>query len=193
MDTLIFNVINHSMANPVFDLLMPVLTFQGYLLVLPLLPYIIYRGATTRDDTGRTYLLWAVAPIVIAFLSFPLADSIGDRLKEFAGRPRPCASLDNVRLLVHCPSSFSFPSSHATTSFAAAVPLFVLTRSFLSIVWRLYPVGLAVLIAFSRPYLGVHYPSDIAAGAFLGGGVAYLFCWIFRRFMQQRRASTELS
>jgi len=71
------------------------------------------------------------------------------------------------------------PSSHAITSFACATPLFLMTRAFLPFAWRLYPVLLAALIAFSRPYIGVHFPSDILAGALAGAGVAGIVCFVF--------------
>jgi undecaprenyl-diphosphatase len=170
MDIQLFHFINSSMANPLFDVLMPALTHQGYLLVIPLALYALYAGSRKRTPTGRTYLMAALAAILIAVLAVPLADVLCSRLKVLLARPRPCQILEGVRLVVSCPSSFSLPSSHAVTSFTFATPLFLLTRPFLSLAWRLYPVLLAALIAFSRPYLGVHYPSDILAGALLGSG-----------------------
>jgi undecaprenyl-diphosphatase len=65
-------------------------------------------------------------------------------------------------------TQLSFPSAHATTSFAAA-------RAYagLAPAWALYAAAAA--FAFSRPYLGVHYPSDVIAGALLGTAVAELW------------------
>jgi len=74
-------------------------------------------------------------------------------------RRRP--ELDRLPPLTPTVSRLSFPSAHATTSFAAA-------RAYRDLApgWALY--GAAVAFALSRPYLGVHYPSDVLAGAMLG-------------------------
>lgn len=186
MDTHFFFLINRGMANPLFDALMPALTQQGYLLVIPFVLYALYAGSHAKDPAGGSYSRDAVFAVLIAVLAVPLADAFGNWLKVLIARPRPCQALEGVRLLVDCSASFSLPSSHAVTSFAFAVPLSLLTRPFLPLAWRLYPVLLAALVAFSRPYLGVHYPSDVLAGALLGSGVAGVFCWMY--WMLSRRA-----
>jgi undecaprenyl-diphosphatase len=175
------------MANPFFDLLMPLLTHHGYLLAIPLLPYIIYRGAATGGLADRRHLAAAVAVVLIALLSVPLAEALGHYVKVLTGRPRPCHVLAGVRLLVDCPVSFALPSNHAFTSFAAATPLFLLTKRFLALRWRLYPVVLAVFIAYSRPYVGVHYVSDIMAGAVIGAVVGAFLCWSLRWIEGRRK------
>jgi len=177
MDASLFFLINRGMANPLFDVLMPALTHRGYLLVIPVALYALYTGARSRTASGRTYLGRALAAGLISLIAFPLADSLSEWLKVLIARPRPCHDLEGIRLLVRCSSSFSLPSGHATTSFAFTLPLFLLTRPFLPTGWRVFPLIIAGLVAFSRPYLGVHYPSDVVAGALLGGGVAWGLCW----------------
>lgn len=185
MDTQLFLIINRGLANPFFDVLMPALTFRGYLLTIPFLCYVIYRGAVGRDDAGKTFLSAAIAAVVISLVSVALADLACSWLKVVTARPRPCQALEGVRLIVSCPRSLSLPSSHGATSFAFITPYFVLARRFILAGWRVYLFMLASLIALSRPYLGVHYPSDIIAGAVIGAAMAGLICWVFRMISER--------
>jgi undecaprenyl-diphosphatase len=88
-------------------------------------------------------------------------------IKEAVGRERPPAIVLDPEPLMEVPTTSSFPSGHASTSFACA---YVLSR----LAPRLTPFVyvLAVLIALSRIYVGVHFPLDVLAGALLGTVVA---------------------
>jgi undecaprenyl-diphosphatase len=164
LDTQLLLFINHGLVNPVFDVLMPALSLQGYLLVLPFLIYMVVQEVRQKEGHGMT-AVWA---ILIACLAFYLTVFVEGWMKEAIARVRPCRTLEGIRLILPCPRSNSMPSGHAISSFAFAMPLFLLTRSSLRLAWRLFPVVLASLIAFSRLYLGVHYPTDVLAGALLG-------------------------
>lgn len=84
-------------------------------------------------------------------------------LKNLIARPRPCWLDDSVKLLIASPTDYSFPSGHTLSSVIGAT---VLTETDRRFGWAAIP--LAAVIAFSRLYLFVHYPSDILAGAILG-------------------------
>ena len=96
-----------------------------------------------------------------------VAESVSGMLKVAIERNRPPVSPPVPEPLLESPSTFSFPSGHATVSFACAT---VLALAVPRLRWPLY--ALAALIAFSRVYVGVHYPFDVLAGAVLGIGIA---------------------
>ncbi len=125
---------------------------------------------------GNGGMIWIIAGIVLAI--FPCTRKIGFAviislildvilcngiLKPLVARIRPCDIDTAVQLLIARPADFSFPSGHTASSFAAASALFM-QKSRL----KIPALILAVLIAFSRLYLFVHFPSDIAAGALAG-------------------------
>ncbi len=94
-------------------------------------------------------------------------------LKPFVGRIRPfdyqLLQGKVIPLLIEAPKDFSFPSGHTIASFEAATVLLICHRK-----WGIVAMTLAVLIAFSRLYLYVHYPTDVLASVVLGIGIARL-------------------
>jgi decaprenylphosphoryl-5-phosphoribose phosphatase len=106
------------------------------------------------DRGRRGRWLWAAAGV-------PLTLGANFCVKQVVRRERP--RLEGVAAVGRVPTSRSFPSAHAATSFAAATMIGELEP-------RARPAlfGAAGLMAFSRSYLGVHYPSDVVAGAVLG-------------------------
>lgn len=105
------------------------------------------------------------AAILLIVLAVTIADLAGAQLlKPGLDRLRPCFALPEATLLLprqaHSPS---FPSNHAANAFAAAVVLFTVSRTL-----GIGGILVAGLIAYSRVYLGVHYPSDLLGGALLG-------------------------
>lgn len=99
--------------------------------------------------------------------SVVISAALGFVLKLFFRLPRPCAELP---ALVDCPLDFGFPSLHAT--FAA-----VLFMASLGSRWALLVMPFAVLVGFSRVYLGVHSVEQVIAG-FALGVVVYLMAWL---------------
>jgi len=101
-----------------------------------------------------------------------LGSLCADLLKDATGRHRP----PQAEALVHLPHSAAFPSGHATTAFAAAIAIGLVRQRLLAPL-----VLLAAAIGFSRLYLGVHWPSDVLAGAILGAALGWLVAWALGR------------
>ena len=86
-------------------------------------------------------------------------------LKNLIARPRPCWLDSTVQLLIQSPSDYSFPSGHTCAAFAAGLAW----AGTCSARWaRIAAVVSAVCMGLSRLYVGVHYPSDVLAGALVG-------------------------
>lgn len=85
-------------------------------------------------------------------------------LKPLIARTRPYDAFPALTILISPPSDYSFPSGHSSASFAVASVIFI----FLPKKYGITALILASLTAFSRLYLGVHYPSDVAAGIIIG-------------------------
>ncbi len=97
--------------------------------------------------------------LVCALLG-PFAIGLNYAIKLLVKRPRPV--LAGLPPLGGAPSSLSFPSAHATSSFAVATAMVRVDPAMAG------AFAVAILISLGRPYLGMHYPSDVLAGAFLG-------------------------
>ena len=132
-----------SALDPLFRLLTHLGTWGAVWLVI--------AAVVTALQRRWQVLLWVAVADLAAQVSTELLKAAVDR-----DRPR-------VHTLVSPPHSHSFPSGHAASSFACAV---VLAAFVPRLRWPLYT--LAVLIAFSRTYVGVHFPLDVVAGALLG-------------------------
>ncbi len=129
-------------------------------------------------------------PIRVA-VTILFAESLSGLLKNEIGRPRPAVADPDPATLVGLPATSSFPSGHATVAFACATVL-ALGRPRLA----LWLFALAALIAFSRVYVGVHYPFDVLAGAVLGVAVAcgvLAAAELVRRFVRSRVSRTTSS
>ncbi len=103
--------------------------------------------------TGFTILF----AMLVAYLSSEVT------IKNIVRRVRPCKKAFEEYLLIENPPQYSFPSAHSATSFAVSTALFFVCQ------WLFIPtLILALLIAFSRIYIMVHYPTDVIVGAVLG-------------------------
>ena len=95
--------------------------------------------------------------------------------KNLIARPRPCWLRPEMLRLIPCPEDFSFPSGHTLSSFIAA---FLLTK--INPKFGYAAIPLAILMAFSRLYLYVHFPTDILGAILLAAGIAFAIWKIFQ-------------
>ena len=143
-------------------------------------------GITTLGNEG---IVWIIIGIIMLFfkksrragvsvllgLIFGLV--LGNwTIKNIVARARPCAINTAIELIVPYPSEFSFPSGHTLSSFIAATCVFLCNKKF-----GVFAYVLASLIAFSRLYLYVHFPTDIIGGVLLGIALAHLATWIMKK------------
>lgn len=133
----------------------------------------IEAAAQALGRAGNNGLVWVVLGVALALLDWerheawlicavlgPVAIVLNYGIKLLVRRPRPV--LEGLPPLGGAPSSLSFPSAHALSSFAVATAMY-----------RVDPATagallIALAISLGRPYLGMHYPSDVLAGAVLG-------------------------
>lgn len=161
IDESVFFFFNKTIANSVFDGIFPFITESDHWLLFYLATFVwlFWKG-------GKVGRICAVALI----LAVALNDAVVTKfLKEFFERERPCRALDGVRILVGCGPGKSFPSAHASNNFAAA---YVFSNYFPKITILFYAI--AALMAFSRVYVGVHYPADVVGGAVVGMVVGFV-------------------
>ena len=129
------------------------------------------------------YRRWGVFALTV--IAVVLADWSATGLKALFDRPRPPLRYAEPKTLVHLPHDASFPSGHAATSFAAATMLAIAFPRFAPFLYVL-----AAAVAFSRVYVGVHYPLDVLGGALLGALVAIALRLLVTN-RQRSRAATR--
>lgn len=188
----IFRLLNTGTANPLLDAVMPAVTDfrrSRWLLILVWALLVIFGR-----QKGR-YAALVLIPLIAA--SDQIAASL---IKPLVERMRPCEVLGGVHLWygpegwITTPaevarsykSSWSFPSNHATNITAGML--------FLGLVWRrALPalLAVAVLVSWSRIYIGVHWPLDVLAGMAIGAGLAWLAWIVFRRLYPNARRSDD--
>lgn len=142
-------------------------------------------------------LLWIVITIillipkktrrvgVISFLALAGSYCITNLfLKNYVARIRPYEVIDGLNCLIAKADDWSFPSGHASASFACAVAIYKSRPKLLGIACMI----MAFLISFSRLYVGIHYPSDVICGAIIGTLVGLIMFWLFGEKSAKRRA-----
>lgn len=151
LDILLFYSINFSYHTVILDLIAKSISLLGTKIILLVIIGLIFLIGDKEDKQIA----------ILSFFSLMFADILVYILKLIFLRPRPYITLDNVEL-VKTELNYSFPSGHATLSFAVYTLIGYKYKKFI------LAILIASIISITRIYLGVHYPSDIIFGAILG-------------------------
>ena len=135
------------------DWLMPKITFLGEAGLIWIVIALLFLWLKTRRKCGLKMVVSLVICLVLGLLI----------LKNIIARPRPCWINTEMEMLVKVPKVYSFPSGHTLSGISSALIIFKDDRRI-----GIPALILAVMIAFSRLYLYVHFPTDVLAGAVLG-------------------------
>lgn len=168
MDMAILQGIHATCSSPIMDTLMPVVTMMGengFIWLVIAIVLLINRRT-------RQWGFVMIAALIVDLVCVQV-------LKSLVARPRPFMADPSIQLLIDPPDGGSFPSGHTSASFCAAV---VLMFAPVKKVWKVLGIVLASLIAFSRLYLEVHYPTDVLGGLLIGVAVAVVVCLVYRHW-----------
>ncbi len=162
LDRHLFHFINHDLANPFFDWIMPYLRNAKFW--IPLYMFIIGFCVWKFKKQG-------LIVVILIGCSAGFADLTSDQIiKPMVQRVRPCrdqvvSQTDIIR--VGCGTGYSFPSIHAADHFATAFFMILIFRKKWRWIW-FWGILWAGVICFAQVYVGVHYPIDVFCGAIYG-------------------------
>jgi membrane-associated phospholipid phosphatase len=143
----------------------------GGLVLLALMAILAWFWARRQ---GR---LKGVVIAVLAGVSALISLGVNHFVSQAVARRRPChVPTLHVHSLLACASDYSFPSDHAVIAGALAMGLLLF-----DVRWGILATLLALLLAFSRVYVGVHYPGDVVAGLLMGAAIAIVIFFVLRR------------
>lgn len=167
-------MIYFDLANPTFDLIMPVITdlhkIKEFIIPIVILFVVLFIFKYKRQ--GLTYFIFLL-------LSLSLNDFIGAQVKHAVQRERPFQNTElNVVQKSPAHEGKSFYSNHASNMFCLAA----YTGSFFPPA-KLVLIPFAALVAYSRVYNGVHYPSDVLFGSFVGFLIGSLIAYFVKNKM----------
>ena len=182
MDTSLYRSINHlavhtAWLHPLMKL--AALDFVGLFGVLVLAGWWWARSAP-EPARAVAAAVWSAGATLLAVWGNQL-------IVQAVKRPRPFLVVTQAEVLVHRSSDYSFPSDHAVAAGAATVGLWILARYGVPHARRLAQAAtaLALVVAFARVYVGVHYPGDVLAGLGVGGAVAVVGWFMVRTWLSR--------
>lgn len=162
IDFTVLKFLHEKLSCGFLDILMPIITFLGNVGTIWIVSALVLLFIKKYRKNAVMILCGIACGAVIGNLI----------LKNLVARARPFILDTTVDLLISVPTGYSFPSGHSLSSFAAAVILFHTDKRL-----GIPALVLALLIAFSRLYLYVHFPSDVISGAVIGIAIGQIV-WI---------------
>lgn len=161
---LVLDFIKEYIKNPFLDFLMPKITFLGNDGIIWIISALVLLAIPKYRKGGVALSIGLLACLVIGNLT----------LKPLIGRIRPYELVEGIELLISAPTDFSFPSGHTLSSVVSAAILTMTDKRF-----GYVAIPLALLIAFSRLYLYVHFLTDVLGGAVIGAVISIVIYFIF--------------
>lgn len=159
LDFLILDFIREHMASPILDTIIPPITHLGSAGLIWIVICLLLLALKKFRRCGITVAISLILCLIVCNII----------LKPLVARIRPYDINTLIEIIIEKPTDFSFPSGHTTASFSAAVAILLCRKKVLGI----FSLILAIVIAFSRLYLYVHFPSDVISGAVLGTLLAF--------------------
>ena len=162
-----------NLRTPIGDVVVPLITRLGDAGIIWIILTVLLLIIPKTRKTGVIMLAALLADVLLCNVV----------IKNLVARTRPYEVVDGLKLLIEKQSDYSFPSGHTGSSFASAIVL-----------WKELPgkygvmaLIVAVLIAYSRLYVGVHYPSDVLAGVVIGTVLALVSVWLVKKIQGQKK------
>ena len=176
IDQTLFRFINQTLSNPVFDIFMPFITNQN-VFGIPI-AIAALAGLIFGDKRTKFIMLGGI-------LAVGLGDQISSGvMKPFFGQYRPCKELSDLVLRINCGGRLSFPSGHATGTMILALWFGYHYKK-----WMPYFLTFALIISFSRVYVGVHWTSDVLGGMLFGYIIVKSFIYIWESYIIPKLSS----
>lgn len=171
IDFLIIDFIRENLSCGFLDLLMEITAKLGDKGIIWIISAALMMMWKKYNRCGVTTLASLAAGAVVGNLL----------LKNIFQRERPCWINDGIEMLIAIPRDYSFPSGHTLSAVAAAVTVYHFDKK-LSVPFCIF----AVMTAFSRLYLYVHFPTDVIVGAVVGAATAYFVCILSDRLADRK-------
>lgn len=171
IDFLIIDFIRENLSCGLLDLLMEITAKLGDKGIIWIISVALMMMWKKYNRCGVTTLASLAAGAIVGNLV----------LKNIFQRERPCWINDGIEMLIDIPSDYSFPSGHTLSAVAAAVTVYHFDKK-LSVPFWIF----AVMTAFSRLYLYVHFPTDVLVGAIIGAAAAFAVCRMSDSFAKRK-------